>query len=637
MSKKYITTINGEELPISKAKKFTNGYYKIGDVNVENSGDCYKINDKFYRYETGQVIFNYSEKKYQLYSNAIILGLVENNNLRYFNRNEENKIPVTLEDGTKTFAINEEVLKKNKNYRERLITGDYLHISLLKATDFNKILPPQSNYKTSLPYDSKGITDKHLDMYNHLYDSKINYEVESVGNFIEPLTFGLEFETIAGFVPERVTKRLGLIPLRDGSISGLEYVTVPLSGKKGVQTVIDICEELEYRTIYDNSCSLHLHIGNIPRTPEFILAFLKTSSWLQDDIFSLFPLYKKYNMGIKNKNYSKPYNIFEIFNELDPIIDKSNINKNFDVLFKFLTSNSKKFADYGEDLRNVESHPFDTNSNQKWNIKTRYFLHNFIPLIFGNKQTIEFRIHTPTFDSYKILMFLILNTILIKFTQKHQDDILKDPCFFKKINIAYGDKSTLTNLIKFFISNEFNISNTLSKIFSYLIDYVRFRKHKVEELTRNGNIIFDEKSIQIFEKIDFNFNKKISLNNNENNIKLDEEILIKRPQFNTIDPKFLDDFHFYSSFGKTHNDFGISSISKTQTSSKKTLNRPLSRKEQKKPMAINDPFINPMISLNTTNFIENNVIKIGEGQDLLHYNHQELLSNFIADEYLSLE
>jgi len=234
-------------------------------------------------------------------------------------------------------------------------------------------------------------------------------------------------------------------------------------------------------------------------------------------------------------------------------------------------------------------------------------------------------------------MFLILNTILIKFTQKHQDDILKDPCFFKKINIAYGDKSTLTNLIKFFISNEFNISNTLSKIFSYLIDYVRFRKHKVEELTRNGNIIFDEKSIQIFEKIDFNFNKKISLNNNENNIKLDEEILIKRPQFNTIDPKFLDDFHFYSSFGKTHNDFGISSISKTQTSSKKTLNRPLSRKEQKKPMAINDPFINPMISLNTTNFIENNVIKIGEGQDLLHYNHQELLSNFIADEYLSLE
>jgi len=122
-------------------------------------------------------------------------------------------------------------------------------------------------------------------MYNHLYDSKINYEVESVGNFIEPLTFGLEFETIAGFVPERVTKRLGLIPLRDGSISGLEYVTVPLSGKKGVQTVIDICEELEYRTIYDNSCSLHLHIGNIPRTPEFILAFLKTSSWLQDDIF----------------------------------------------------------------------------------------------------------------------------------------------------------------------------------------------------------------------------------------------------------------------------------------------------------------------------------------------------------------
>ena len=72
MSKKNITTIKGEELPISQTKKFPNGYYKIGDINVENSGDCYKINDKFYRFETGQIIFNHSTKKYQLITNDVI-------------------------------------------------------------------------------------------------------------------------------------------------------------------------------------------------------------------------------------------------------------------------------------------------------------------------------------------------------------------------------------------------------------------------------------------------------------------------------------------------------------------------------------------------------------------------------------
>ena len=47
MSKKNIITIKGEEMLISKVRKFSKGYYKIGDINIENSGDCYKIDNKF--------------------------------------------------------------------------------------------------------------------------------------------------------------------------------------------------------------------------------------------------------------------------------------------------------------------------------------------------------------------------------------------------------------------------------------------------------------------------------------------------------------------------------------------------------------------------------------------------------------
>jgi hypothetical protein len=521
MSKKNITTIKGEELPISKAKKFPNGYYKIGDINVENSGDCYKINDKFYRFETGQIGFNHSIKQYQLLTNDLILGLVEDNKLAYFSRNEENKLPIILENGTKTFVINEKVLNSNLNYRERLSTGEFVHISRLNAKDFNKILPPKNDYKTSLPYDSNGITQKYSDIYNYLYDSDINTYSYGLGKFLNKLTFGLEFETTAGFIPERITKKLGLIPLRDGSIPGLEYVTVPLSGPKGVQTIVDICKELEKRTEFNNSCALHLHIGGIPRTPEFILAFLKLSSWLQNDIFTLFPLYKKYNMGIKNKNYSKPYDLFEIFSKLDPVINSSNINKNFDVLFSFLTSGKATFKDYNNDLNQVQVHPLDPSTHQKWNIRTRYFLHNFIPLIFGNKQTIEFRIHTPTFDNYRVLMFLLFNSILIKFTEKYQNKILQDINFFRLITNNGDSRSNLFNLLYFYRNNE-SVTNEVGSLIRSLSHYFQVRKSETEGLTRNGKIEFEDKDIKYNPDINFDYNRNIPCE--KSNIRLQPEL-----------------------------------------------------------------------------------------------------------------
>lgn len=517
MSKKVIKTvqtIKGEELPISKVKKFPNGYYKVGDENVENSGDCYKINDKFYRFETGQLVFNNSTNKYQLSSNDVVYGLVDNNKFGYFNRTEPDKIPLILENGEKSFSINEEILKSNLNFREEMSTGNFVHIARLSAKQFTKIVPPRNEYKTSLPYDSKGITARHSDLFERFYDSKVNRNCDSVAEIIKGLSFGLEFETIAGFIPERITKKLGLIPLRDGSISGLEYVTVPFTGRKGVQAIVDICKTLNERTEFNNSCSFHLHIGNVPRTPEFILAFLKVSSFVQNDIYSMFPLYKQYNMGIKNKNYSKPYDMFDIFNKLDSVIDKSNINKNFDVLFKFLASHKASFADYRNDLGNVESHPLDPSGNQKWNVNTRYFLHNFIPLIFGNKQTVEFRVHTPTFDYYKIIMFLIMNSVLINTAIKYEKEILQDPLFFDKIKFSGESKLNLSNLIYFYRRNNVKDDNG-SYILNSLCRYVSSRRQKAESLTSQGAIDFEESKIRIEREIDFDSNRVLTESNQQ--------------------------------------------------------------------------------------------------------------------------
>ena len=493
MSKKTIITINGEELLICKAKKFSKGYYKIGDVNIENSGDCYKINDKFYRFETGQVVFNHSIEQYQLLDFNLIYGLIKNNKKGYFNKQEKNKIPIIFENHTRSFAINEEVLNENLLYREQLSTGVFVHISLLRANEFLEILKPKHEYKSSLPYDSKGITNKHSEMYDYLYKTNTNHYSDNLGDILGDLTFGLEFETTAGFVPERITKRLGLIPLRDGSISGIEYVTIPLTGSKGIQTIVDVSKELNKRTIFDNSCALHLHIGNIPRTPEFILAFIKLNSFLQNDIFSLFPLYKKYNLGIKNKNYSKPYDLFSIFNLLDPVINSKNINKNFDVLISKLTNNQCDYNSYAYNMDNIDYHPLDPTGNQKWNISERYYFYNLIPLIFGNKQTIEFRIHTPTFNYYKIIMFLFLNSLLIKFTIKYHQQILEDPSFFNKKFSNIDNK--LTSFLEGLNYNEIGNSSLVSIFIKDLSKYLRNRRNISEFLTVCGKIEYKEEEI----------------------------------------------------------------------------------------------------------------------------------------------
>ena len=439
MSKeKIVTTINNEELPITQCRRFESLYYKIGDINVENSGECYFVSNKYYRFETGQIVWDYEKQQYVLKNDNLINGIVKLNEsdiqLGYFTKSEDN-IPTITPNGT-YMSLNEEVFKDSKLYRERLSNGQYYHIDLLSAKEFNRLKITDQGYKQSLPYDSKGILGQYLEKYNKL-EVEPGYYINNYSKLIDNLSFGLEFETSSGFIPNRLLNKVGLIPLRDGSITGIEYVTVPMQGSKGLQTVINAVDLLKKRTEYNDSCSLHLHIGNIPRTKEFILAFFKVTCALQDEIFNMFPIYKKYNFGVKNKNYSRPYPTYELLSQMDPIITRNNLDSNFDVLFKYLSMDLMNLNSIGNDLDNIEGHPADLQGNQKWNIKTRYYHSNLIPLIFCNKATIEFRVHTSTFDVNKIIPFIFLNSFLVNYTIHNQEEILANPRFLIKKTLQH--------------------------------------------------------------------------------------------------------------------------------------------------------------------------------------------------------
>ena len=527
-AEKKVITIKGEELPISQCRKFNKLYYKLGDINIQNSGDCYLINGKCYREETGLIVYNYSIKEYVILNDNLLQGVVDvadgNLIIGYFNNNTKYS-KITDKNGKSHWLYNVEIFNNNKEYREHLSTGNFYHISTLQAWKFNKIEFPNKNYKYSLPYDSKGIIGNNLKNYNENYNPEISQNIKNYAPLLENLSFGLEFETTKGHIPDRVLNQYGLIPLRDGSISGIEYVTVPMEGEKGLQCTADILKELKKRTSYsDETCSLHLHLGNIPRTKEFILAFFKIGMKIQDEIFQMFPLYKKYNYHIKNKNYSAPLPTFEILSQLDPIINSDNIDINFGVLYKYL-SMGQDFKSVGSSLDNVHSHPADPNGNQKWNIRPRYFLYNVVPLIFGNKQTIEFRIHTPTYEVNKILPFIFMNALIVNFTIRNQNMILKTKSFLKEL--------TLIDILNSQIDN-YNVSN--NNIFRDLMyDYIEKRKNYCERQILAGNILGTESEIPSSNYIDWSDiekNKKISYSDSITSININDlkPLVIGKPR-----------------------------------------------------------------------------------------------------------
>jgi len=284
---KFVVTKSGLELPISKCKKIEGEYYKLGNVNVENSGECFLIGTKIilaenliYDHELKTHISNVNNNK------NIVKGIVgiENNDFKigFFTKNMIKNIMLFDISGKILQLMNKDIILNSelKNiYREKLMDGNFYHILKIPAYEFVKIYTPDIKYKESLPYNSKEYIERSLKFYN-ASKIEIEKEVSNASKLLLDYSFGLEFETIKGYLTNSDVFENGLIPLRDGSISGIEYVTIPLVGEKGLQTLKNSLTILNSKTKFNDSCSLHLHIGNLPRTEDLFLSFFISTLFL---------------------------------------------------------------------------------------------------------------------------------------------------------------------------------------------------------------------------------------------------------------------------------------------------------------------------------------------------------------------
>lgn len=163
-------------------------------------------------------------------------------------------------------------------------------------------------------------------------------------------SFGLEFETSMGYVPEDLCFRDGLIPLRDGSITGLEYSTVVLEGNTGLCLLNQQIKTLKRYTAFNKECSLHMHFGGFPLTPEYLYRVYKLCKGLEDQIRELVPplTFNSAEYKDNGKDYCKCLKPYRSFNHMYENL----VGRQF---FGSLT----------------QPHPNDVKREAKWRIPTR--------------------------------------------------------------------------------------------------------------------------------------------------------------------------------------------------------------------------------------------------------------------------
>lgn len=269
--------------------------------------------------------------------------------------------------------------------------------------------------------------NKHLNLF-HNKQELINPEVDyKLARYLK-YTIGVEFETAMGILPEDICFRDGLIPLRDGSITGNEYSSVILEGNAGLNLLKQEVDTLKAYTFFNKDCSLHIHLGNILLNPKNLYNIYKICVYLQYDLERILPAYTFKSSRYKNtgKDYCKKL--------------PSTLHS-FEEFYKYMVG-----LPYFGSLH--QPHPNDTTREHKWNINQRYFFVNFInALCYNTGKTIEFRFLRPTYNFNKIIFWLyIFNAILIAAESDIFPNTLEDlVCEIYPEDIA---KDLIKNIIK---------------------------------------------------------------------------------------------------------------------------------------------------------------------------------------------
>lgn len=286
------------------------------------------------------------------------------------------------------YSGNYEQLKQHFAFDERI--GYYVPIQEIKPESST---PGNGGFPYSFTRNYEAIHS-----FNLFRDVQVIKETKEywASKYLKNFSFGFEFETSCGYIPQMECFRNGLIPLRDGSISGLEYSTVVLRGNEGLNLLHQQLEQLKKHCTFNKECSLHIHVGGFPVRRQDIFNLYKVAKVFEKKIAPYMPKWTFSTRYYKEtgKDYCKKL--------WDDVTSFENL---------FITIAEHR---YGGSLFDV--HPADADRQQKWRIASRYRWMNLVNMLcYDGPKTVEFRFLRPTFDETKIIFWLLLLTGIMQY------------------------------------------------------------------------------------------------------------------------------------------------------------------------------------------------------------------------------
>lgn len=433
MEKKSEVGINPEMLvPLNNG-----GNAKAKDCVRTNCGRWFKKGDK-------DVVEDYYSKEHCYIGSAtgVVVtydneGLPLSNKLAYsyFKNVKENCAYISWMVGsTQTASYADlELLPKDK-YNECFIDSNFYHkaMKMPKAMKYPKYRKVDAIKKS---YDDEPLSL--TDQYKFGIKSPSYNRTEG-----KKYSFGVELETIRGYLPYYVDKDLNYEAVHDGSlrdgeneILGAEYVTGVLVGDTGLQQLKRLTNELTKRCKVDKKCGMHIHLGDFDLSKQSIVLLYKLLLMVENEMFSMLPPSRRKNEYCREL---KKINLKFTENDLTGYNYKILIEKYYSDIVRFVSGTEEP----SDIVNRKKEHPMGHKCGYN-HASSRYCWVNLVPTLFNTRgngvYTVEFRSHSGTTSYEKIKMWLLICMGLLWFVENYGKEIalLENISLKEIINRAY--------------------------------------------------------------------------------------------------------------------------------------------------------------------------------------------------------
>lgn len=386
-----------------------------GEIKYED--ECVLVGHKYFRKDDPELVFDYATGSLGIKSNmhSVAVGYTEDlTGKKIINwgftssydvipchSNENGNFSALSIDVAKEMGLHEGILSGRFYCEESLRHDRYSEYRRFNAIRSNK------NCKTVAEKIKYGI-----------------YSPTFLINENKRYTFGLELETTKGLIPSWLDKDLNVQCVRDGSVDAGEYVTGILVGDAGFMQAQKLCNEASRRCSIDASCGMHVHIGGMNPSKEFIVLAYKLGRDIQGELSEMLPYSRRDNnfcrdldnlgidMNFYNSQTRDEYNI--------------KLKEAYSAIMRFLSHTGQMPS---KSLNKKKNHPMGSKCG--YNKDTpRYCWLNLIPTAFNTRHngsySLEFRNHSGTLNFVKVKNWVKICMAFVWIVENHPQKVASE-------------------------------------------------------------------------------------------------------------------------------------------------------------------------------------------------------------------